>query len=44
MTDGRKHEKYFLEKMLEHHTSFNFLKSRVSDLGKVYETNLPVMV
>ena len=43
MADGRKHEKYFFEKMLEQHISFNFLKSKVSDLAKIYETNLSLM-
>ena len=33
----------FLEKMLEQHISFNFLKSKVSDLEKIYETNLSLM-
>ena len=29
--------------MLEQHISFNFLKSKVSDLAKIYETNLSLM-
>ena len=43
MADGRKYEKYFFEKMLEQHISFNFLKSKVSDLAKIDETNLSLM-
>ena len=42
MADGRKYEKFltFFAKMLEQHISFNFLRSKVSDLAKIYETNL----
>ena len=29
--------------MLEQHTSFNFLKSKVSDLAKIYQTNLSLI-
>ena len=43
MADGRKYEKYFFEKMLEQHISFNFLKSKVSDLATTDETNLSLM-
>ena len=43
MADGRKYEKYFCEKMLEQHISFNFLKSKVSDLAKIDEANLSLM-
>ena len=43
MVDGRKYEKYFFEKMLEQHISFNFQKSKVSDLAKIYQTNLSLM-
>ena len=44
MADDRKDEKYFfLKKMLEQHTGFNFLKSKVSDLAKIYQTNVSLM-
>ena len=43
MADGRKYEKYVFENMLEQHISFNFLKSKVSDLVKNYQTNLSLM-
>ena len=43
MADGRKYEKYFFEKMLEQHISFNFLKSKVSDLATTDEANLSLM-
>ena len=29
--------------MLEQHTSFNFLKSKVSDLAKIYQTNVSLI-
>ena len=29
--------------MLEQHTGFNFLKSKVSDLAKIYQTNVSLM-
>ena len=43
MTDGRKYERYFFEKMLEQHISFNLLKSKVSDLATIDEANLSLM-
>ena len=39
----QKNEKYFFEKMLEQRISFNFLKSKVSDLAAIYQTNLSLM-
>ena len=43
MADARKYEKYIFENMLEQHISFNFLKSKVSDLATIYQTNLSLM-
>ena len=40
MADCRKYGKYFFEKMSQQHIRFNFLNSKVSDLAKIYETNL----
>ena len=37
MANDRKYEKQFFEKMLERHISFNFLKSKVSDLAIYYQ-------
>ena len=37
MADGKKYEKKNSEKMLVQHISFNFLKSKVSDLGAIYQ-------
>ena len=43
MADARKYEKYIFENMLEQHISFNFLKSKVSDLATIDQTNLSLM-
>ena len=43
MAECRKYGKYFFEKMLQQHIRLNFLNSKVSDLAKIYETNLSLM-